>query len=209
MAHPSLKIVSHGFVLCHVRKRSTRLMYSSWKCKTSSLNLRFTSSSWFTINLLAHSFAFSCINCLLCKLLPVSSLPELAKPRCLALFTTKQDEKMMLRSCMMIYPASISHSIANADYSQVLLMDSHLIHFELMHPHWCLRRCDTNVNTMRPYTHPRPHSPLPSSVYCICNAHDEMHTMKCTRRNAHDGMHTMECTRWNAHNGMQMMEGTW
>ena len=69
---------------------------------------------------LAHFFAFSCINCLLCKLLLVSSLdPELAKPRSLAHFTTKQDEKMvlkeyleekiMLRSYMMIfYPASRS-----------------------------------------------------------------------------------------------------
>lgn len=99
-----------------VHYHQQRLSYSSCECKT----LRFTSSS-------SSSSCFTKISQLILlpshvliafhqKLLLIFSLSELAKPRDLAFFTTKQEEqtrlreylqeKMILRNYMMVYLAS-------------------------------------------------------------------------------------------------------
>ena len=197
-------------------------MYSLWKLWKCIFNIRFT--SWFIINLLAHFFLFSCINRLPRKLLLVFSFPELARPRCLALFITKQEkrpmlreyfkEKIMLRSYMMICPAF--NSSLNSE-CWLKSRSSNLLHTYNIQCDWynlvdTLSGAGFSPNSLsvdasplmstaaqihmwiRCANVPPPRPPLLLPSSIYC-------TMECIQWNAHNGIriHMMESAQWNLH----------
>ena len=130
------------------------------------------------------------------------------KPRCPTLFTTKQEEKTMLRHtlrrkwCWRIMWWStnlpIPCPIVNADCSQDLLIDSHPTHSQSIHPRRCLQQRKYNIKTLRQCTHPSvlltsPFLRLPLPLFL------RLLGMECIKWNAHNRIHRWRHRRENDH----------